>query len=82
MSNIHHIHQGTTPQPKKRTRGPYRKKATASDIERAIRTAEKLGLTIYGFTVEGEKVHLQTKPTLDDNGSNSSAAEEWFAHRG
>lgn len=82
MSNIHHIFGEGEPRPQPRIRGPYRKKATAADIARAIRTAEQLGLTIYGFTVEGEKVHLQTKPGPDAPPRSASMADDWFSRRG
>lgn len=82
MSNIHHLFGEDKPRPQPRARGPYRKKATAADIARAIRAAEQLGLTIYGFTVEGEKVHLQTKPGPETAPRSTSHADDWFSRRG
>lgn len=82
MSNIHHIFGEDKSCQQARVRGPYRKKATAADIARAIRTAEQLGLTIYGLTVDGEKVHLQTKPGPETAPSSTSHADDWFSRRG
>lgn len=82
MSNIHHLLDEGEPRPKPRTRGPYRKKASAVDNTRAIWVAEQTGLKVYGFTVEGEKIHLQTRPGPDAVPNGTSLAEDWFARRG
>lgn len=81
MSNIHHLRGAPTPlpQPVKKARGPYRKKVTAAEIERAVLTAEKVGLTIYGFTIDGDKVHFQTRPTPMTADNSQSAVDAWFA---
>lgn len=67
------------------TSAPRRKapKASAADIERALKVAAAVGLTIYGFSVVDGEVHVRTKPA-DPKGaaSSSSEAEAWFASRG
>ncbi|WP_375263461.1 hypothetical protein [Palleronia sp.] len=82
MSNIRHFPGGAELRPAPRARGPYRKKVTAAEIERAVRVAEKLGLTIYGLTIEGDKVHVQTKPGPENGAGPASAADDWFSRRG
>lgn len=82
MSNIRQFPGGAEPRPAPRVRGPYRKKVTAAEIERAVRAAEKLGLTIYGLTIEGDKVHIQTKPGPETLTGSASVADDWFSRRG
>lgn len=82
MSNIHHIHGEAAPSPQPKSRGSYRKKATSADITRAIRAAEMAGLTVYGFTVEGESVQLQTRPGQNAIGNKASLADDYFNRRG
>ena len=60
MSNIHTLFEAAPHQPAPRKRGPYRKKASKAEIERAVRSARDLGLTVYGLTIDGDKVHVQT----------------------
>ena len=63
---------------------PRRKapKASAADIERALKVAAAAGLTIYGFSVVGGEVHVRTKPIDTPPTSPSTEAEAWFASRG
>ena len=82
MSNIHHLFGEAEPRPKPRTRGPYRKKITAAEIERALRTVEKLGFTVYGVTIDDGKVHLQTKPGPNTTPTTTSSVDDWFSRRG
>ena len=82
MSNIVHFTGGAEPRPAPRTRGTYRKKATAAEIKRAVLTAQESGLTIYAVTIDGDKVHLQTKPSLENGAGAASAADDWFDRRG
>jgi hypothetical protein len=82
MSNIHHIHGQPIEAPAKRKRGPYTKKATKAEIERAVRVAAELGLPVYGVTIEGAKIHLQTRPGPEQGAGSTSAVDAWFASRG
>ena len=82
MSTIHHLFGEDEPRPKPRARGPYRKRVTIAEIERAVRAAEKIGLTVYGLTIQGDKVHLQTKPSADAVPRDPSSVDDWFARRG
>ena len=77
VSNIHHLFGEGEPRPKRRTRGPYRKKVSAAEIERLVRAADKAGLTIYSLTLEGNKIHLQAKPGR--NTTSTSPVDEWFS---
>lgn len=82
MSNVHFLHGSVQAQPATRIRGPYRKKVTAAEIARAVDTARKVGLTIYGVTIDGERIHLQTRPAVDADGAKTTAADVWFARHG
>ena len=79
MSNIIHLRGEAETRPQPRTRGPYRRKVTAAEIERAVTTAAKLGLTIYGVTIDGEKIHLQTRPASTADNGKRDAVEAYFA---
>lgn len=88
MSNIHPLFGQATPAPTPheppppRKRGPYRRKVTKAEIARLVRTAEDLGLTIYGVTLDGDKVHLQTKPGPNAAPTACSAIDSWFDRHG
>ena len=78
MSNIHSFPGITQPaKGQKKKRGSYRKKASKAEIARAIQTAKDLGLTVYGYVVEGEKVHVQTQP-FSTSTDNQTAVDAWF----
>lgn len=82
MSTIHPLFGEAGPPQKPRSRGPYRRKVTAAEIERAVRAADRAGLTIYAVTVEEGAVRIQTKPGPEQPASGVSAVDDWFACRG
>ncbi|TNC49032.1 hypothetical protein FHG66_12790 [Rubellimicrobium rubrum] len=82
MSKIHHLFGEAEPRPTTRARGPYRKKVTAAEIKRAVRTVEELGLTIYSVTFDDQKIQIQTKPGPEAPSGNASSVDEWFSRRG
>lgn len=81
MSNVHTL-PGVTPLPKTRVRGSYRKVATKAEITRAIRAAEELGLTVYGFTVDGGSIQVSTRPTSAAPASEEAVVDDWFSRHG
>lgn len=82
MSNIHSLFNTPAKSPTPAKRGPYRKKATKADIERVVRSAVELGLTIYGMTIEGDAIHLQTRPGPEHTSAQENSADAWFDRRG
>jgi hypothetical protein len=64
--------------PAKRTRAPRQRKITKTEIERAIGCARDLGLTIYGLTIEGDKIHLVTKPNAEQCRKGLSEVDSFF----
>lgn len=82
VSNIHNLFGEDNPPPKRRTRGPYRKKVSAAEIGRVVRAVDQAGLTIYSLTFEGDKIHLQTRPSPDTEATSISSADDWFSRRG
>ena len=82
MSKIIKLHEGEPSRPAPTKRGPYRRTATKTEIERAVRTVHELGLTVYGLTVEGERIQIQTRPGPDQAASARPAVDAWFDRRG
>lgn len=88
MSNIHHINVPTPPTAKEdvqhgpRKRSAYTKKATKAEVERAILSATQLGLTVYGLTIQGDKIHIQTQPMQTGDVNPKDAVNSWFDRRG
>lgn len=82
MSRILKLHEGEPPRPAPKKRGAYRRTATKSEIERVVRAATELGLTIYGLTVEGERIQVQTRPGPDPTTGARQSVDAWFDRRG
>jgi hypothetical protein len=59
--------------------GPVRSASRAGPYT----SAAELDLTVYGLTIEGEKIHVQTKPGAEQgtNGAKNGI-DAWFANRG
>jgi hypothetical protein len=77
MSEIIKLYEGEPPRPAPAKRGPYRRTATKTEIERAVRAVTGLGLT-----VEGERIQVQTRPGPDQAASALPAVDAWFDRRG
>lgn len=84
MSNVIHLGGNAAPEvaPTRKRRGPYRKKVTKAEVARAVNTAVELGLTVYGLTFEGDKLHVHTKPIEGATQQAPSEADAWFARHG
>lgn len=82
MSEIIKLYEGEPPRPAPAKRGPYRRTATKTEIERAVRAVTGLGLTVYGLTVEGERIQVQTRPGPDQAASARPSVDAWFDRRG
>lgn len=81
MTNVTRIYGDRSP---KWEAAPRRRaaKASAADIDRALKVANAAGLTIYGFTVVGDQVHVQTRPAATGPVPTVTDADAWFASRG
>jgi hypothetical protein len=75
-ANIHHLPVALVPA--KRTKPQRQRKITKTEIERAICSARDLGLTIYGVTIEGSKIHLVTKPNAEQCRKGLSEVDAFF----
>lgn len=73
--NVHHLPGSAAPA---KTRAPRQRKITKTEIERAIGCARDLGLTIYGLTIEGERIHLVTKPNAEQCRKGLSEVDAFF----
>lgn len=84
MSNIIHLGGKAAPEaaPTRKRRGPYRKKVTKAEIMRAVNAARDLGMTVYGWTVQEDKVHVQTQPVAGETKRSASDVDAWFARHG
>jgi hypothetical protein len=82
MNKIIKMYEGEPSRPAPKKRGVHRRTATKTEIERVVRTATELGLTIYGLTVEGERIQIQTRPGPDLNAGARPAVDAWFDRRG
>lgn len=78
MSNVHSFPGVAGPAAGQKKRGPYRKKVSKAEIARAVQSARELGLTVYGVTVEGERVHVQTQPDASSDAASRAAVDAWF----
>jgi len=85
MSNICSISGGTpvpATQKSPKLRKPREKKISAAAISRSLQAAHKVGLTVYGFTIEGGAIKVITKPEANTQQGTSSEVDAWFAARG
>lgn len=85
MSNIRSIHGGSSSAvgPKSsKPRKQRQKKISAAEISRTLQAAHYVGLTVYGFTIEGGAIKVITKPEASTQQGTSSEADAWFASRG
>lgn len=74
--NIHHL--PGSPAPVTRAKPQRQPKITKTEIERAIGCARDLGLTIYGLTIEGGRIHLATKPNAEQCRKGLSEVDAFF----
>jgi hypothetical protein len=82
MSNIHHLHQEAPAAAPIKARKPREKKISEAEIKRVLLTAHNIGLTIYGFTIEGGQIKVQTKPDQVTAKGAASEVDAWFNRRG
>lgn len=78
MENLYQFPSPSGAAPERKTRGGYRKKASRSEIQRLVNTAVDLGLTVYGITLDGERVHLLTKPNAEQCRKGLSEVDQFF----
>ncbi|GHE04173.1 hypothetical protein GCM10008024_30260 [Allgaiera indica] len=59
-----------------------RRSATTAEIERAIRVAIHMGLTIHGFKVRGNEIEVFTSSEKSSIKSEANEVQKWFAQNG
>ena len=84
MSTLHHL-QPAARAPKPTAKSAKRRRMTDAQIARALRNAHTAGLTVYSFSIEttldGEVLHVWTRPGAATPAAQQSDVEEWFDAR-
>ncbi|MCW3784190.1 hypothetical protein [Defluviimonas salinarum] len=82
MSNVHHLPGEDRQRSQFKSKKTRKEKATDADIARALRAALAHGLTVYAYTIEGNRVSVQTKPDQPAAKGASAEVDAWFAANG
>lgn len=83
MPEVYHLYGDRAPAADRKSASKAKTpKATDADIQRSLRAATRLGLTIYGYTVDGNRVHVHTKPLSIPSAATGDEADAWLARHG